>query len=171
MKEERGHSAQFLTEHSNSRNRVQEAYRVMFSVSSAYSVKKDKVRLGNQMEIDVSLQQVLPLLPDREECFLPHSLACVLLELDGAPTGTATTMFSLQLILALNLSENKKVLSVSGSLLCFQRFFLSYNTKFYLKFPIQPHLNTNIGFKRLGRRWEKTVPGRTGRPLWVVTCI
>lgn len=144
----------------------------MFLASSAYSAKEEKVRLGNHMELDVPLQQVVPLLPDREECFPPHS-ACALLELDVAPTGTATTTFSLQLILALNnLSENKYVLSASGSLLCFQRFFLSYNPKFYLKFPIQPHLkNTNIGGQTLGRRWEKTVPGRTGRPLWVVTCI
>lgn len=145
----------------------------MFSVSSAYSLQEDKVRLGNQMEIDASLQQVLPLLPGREERFPPHSLACALLELDVAPTGTATITFSLQIILSLNnLSENQEVLSVSGSLLCFPRFFLPYNTKFYLKFPIQPHFkNTNIGFQTLGRRWEKTVPGRTGKLLWVVTYI
>lgn len=101
----------------------------MLSAGSVYSVKEDKVQLGNQMHIDVSLWQVMPLLRDREESF-PLLSVWVLLELDVAPTGTATTTSSSSLILALNLSENKKVLPASQSLLCFQRCFLFYNTKF-----------------------------------------
>lgn len=99
--------------------------------------------------------------------------ACVLLELDVAPTGTATTTFGLHLILALNNpSEIAEVLSASGSLLGFHRFCLSRNTKFYFNAPIRPHLlNTNIGVQAPGRRWVKMVLGRTGRPFWVVTCV
>lgn len=118
----------------------------------------------------------------KQECHCSQCSSCcvtrrntshhVLLELHVAPTATVATTFSLQLTLALNnLSESKKVLSVSESCYlskdfsCLTISCFTLNSQFNLKKYKYRSSNTR---EKVGR---KIVPGRTGRPLWVVTCI